>query len=71
LGLRKTFATIYKEEGMVALYGGLTQLILMRVVPNAAILFFCYELIVDFGLTAAQEGQKLDTWRLVNPILES
>lgn len=40
-----TLTTIYKEEGMIALYGGMTAH-LMRVVPNAAILFFCYELVV-------------------------
>ena len=32
---------------MAALYGGMTAH-LMRVVPNAAILFCCYELVVSF-----------------------
>ena len=36
---------ILKEEGVAALYGGMTAH-LMRVVPNAAILFFTYELII-------------------------
>jgi solute carrier family 25 protein 33/36 len=43
--LWQTAALIYREEGMAALYGGMTAH-LMRVVPNAAILFFTYEFIV-------------------------
>jgi solute carrier family 25 protein 33/36 len=38
-----------REEGFRALYGGLPAH-LMRVVPNAAIMFFCYETIMaTFG----------------------
>lgn len=44
-GLVQCFRLIWKEEGMVALYGGLTAH-LMRVVPNAAILFGTYELVM-------------------------
>ncbi|KAF9094613.1 hypothetical protein BGX23_001867 [Mortierella sp. AD031] len=44
-GLRQTFGLILKEEGVGALYGGLTAH-MMRVVPNAAIMFFCYEVIL-------------------------
>ncbi|KAI8817942.1 mitochondrial carrier domain-containing protein [Fimicolochytrium jonesii] len=44
-GLVQSAKLIYKEEGMAALYGGMTAH-LMRVVPNAAIMFFCYELAV-------------------------
>ncbi|KAF9134638.1 hypothetical protein BGW39_006403 [Mortierella sp. 14UC] len=44
-GLRQTFGLILKEEGAGALYGGLTAH-MMRVVPNAAIMFFCYEAIL-------------------------
>jgi solute carrier family 25 protein 33/36 len=44
-GLRKTFGLILKEEGVGALYGGLTAH-MIRVVPNAAIMFFCYEAIL-------------------------
>ncbi|KAG9062989.1 hypothetical protein KI688_004589 [Linnemannia hyalina] len=44
-GLRQTFGLILKEEGAGALYGGLTAHML-RVVPNAAIMFFCYEAIL-------------------------
>ncbi|KAF9901286.1 hypothetical protein EC991_006305 [Linnemannia zychae] len=44
-GLKQTFALILKEEGVGALYGGLTAH-MMRVVPNAAIMFFCYEAIL-------------------------
>ncbi|OAD77827.1 hypothetical protein PHYBLDRAFT_16653 [Phycomyces blakesleeanus NRRL 1555(-)] len=48
-GLWQCLRLIVKEEGMVALYGGMTAH-LMRVVPNAAIMFFCYEAIIhNFG----------------------
>ncbi|KAF9963481.1 hypothetical protein BGZ65_003035 [Modicella reniformis] len=48
-GLKKTFQLVLKEEGVAALYGGLTAHML-RVVPNAAIMFFCYEAIMhNFG----------------------
>ncbi|KAF9178535.1 hypothetical protein BGZ50_007658 [Haplosporangium sp. Z 11] len=48
-GLRQTFGLILKEEGAAALYGGLTAH-MIRVVPNAAIMFFCYEAILHrFG----------------------
>ena len=48
-GLKQTFQLILKEEGVAALYGGLTAH-MMRVVPNAAIMFFCYEAIMHrFG----------------------
>ncbi|KAG0197054.1 hypothetical protein BGX28_009436 [Mortierella sp. GBA30] len=48
-GLKQTFQLILKEEGIAALYGGLTAH-MMRVVPNAAIMFFCYEAIMHrFG----------------------
>ncbi|KAF9382312.1 hypothetical protein BGX21_001846 [Mortierella sp. AD011] len=48
-GLLQTFRLVLKEEGVVALYGGLTAHML-RVVPNAAIMFFCYEAILhQFG----------------------
>lgn len=42
-GLIQTTARIWKEEGATAFYGGMTAH-LLRVVPNSAILFFCYEL---------------------------
>ncbi|KAG0232057.1 hypothetical protein BGW42_008491 [Actinomortierella wolfii] len=48
-GLKQTFQLVLKEEGIAALYGGLTAH-MMRVVPNAAIMFFCYEAILHhFG----------------------
>ncbi|KAI7862068.1 mitochondrial carrier domain-containing protein [Spinellus fusiger] len=48
-GLWQCLRLVAKEEGMTALYGGMTAH-LMRVVPNAAIMFFCYEAIVhNFG----------------------
>ncbi|KAI7899430.1 mitochondrial carrier protein RIM2 [Cokeromyces recurvatus] len=45
-GLFQCLRLVVKEEGIVALYGGMTAH-LMRVVPNAAIMFFCYEAIVQ------------------------
>ena len=41
-GLVQAAKLIVKEEGAVALYGGMTAH-MMRVVPNSAIMFFCYE----------------------------
>ncbi|KAF2751997.1 calcium-binding mitochondrial carrier protein Aralar2 [Sporormia fimetaria CBS 119925] len=41
-GLVQCFTTIFKEEGMAALYGGLVPHML-RVVPSAAIMFGTYE----------------------------
>lgn len=41
-GLLQAARLIVKEEGAVALYGGMTAH-MMRVVPNSAIMFFCYE----------------------------
>lgn len=41
-GLLQAAKLIVKEEGAVALYGGMTAH-MMRVVPNSAIMFFCYE----------------------------
>ncbi|KAI8976082.1 mitochondrial carrier domain-containing protein [Pilobolus umbonatus] len=48
-GLWQCLRLVAKEEGMTALYGGMTAH-LLRVVPNAAIMFFCYEAIIQkFG----------------------
>jgi Mitochondrial carrier protein len=44
-GLRHAVRTIYREEGLAAFYGGMTAH-LMRVVPNSAIMLFCYEIFV-------------------------
>lgn len=41
-GLVQAARLIVKEEGFAALYGGMTAH-MMRVVPNSAIMFFCYE----------------------------
>ncbi|KAI9138080.1 mitochondrial carrier domain-containing protein [Paraphysoderma sedebokerense] len=41
----QSFRVILKEEGVMALYGGMTAH-LLRVVPNAAIMFCCYEAVV-------------------------
>lgn len=43
--LMQTARLIYRQEGISAFYGGMTAH-LMRVVPNAAILFFSYEVLV-------------------------
>ncbi|CAG8434203.1 6084_t:CDS:2 [Scutellospora calospora] len=47
-GIIKCFKTILREEGVSAFYGGMTAH-MMRVVPNAAIMFFCYESILHYG----------------------
>lgn len=39
------FKLVWKEEGMVSMYGGLTPH-LLRTVPSAAIMFGMYELIL-------------------------
>lgn len=44
-GLLKCATRIVREEGAAALYGGMTAH-LMRTVPNSAIMFFCYELLI-------------------------
>ncbi|KAL1968053.1 hypothetical protein VTN77DRAFT_2183 [Rasamsonia byssochlamydoides] len=44
-GLVQCFKTVWKEEGMLGLYGGLTPH-LLRVVPSAAIMFGMYEVIL-------------------------
>jgi solute carrier family 25 protein 33/36 len=43
--LWKTFAVIVSEEGFRGLYGGLGAH-LIRVIPNAAIMFYTYETVV-------------------------
>jgi solute carrier family 25 protein 33/36 len=47
-GLVHTARLVLAEEGVMALYGGMTAH-LLRVVPNAAILFFVYEFVVKFA----------------------
>lgn len=44
-GLLQCLKLVIKEEGVISLYGGMSAH-LMRVVPNAAIMFFCYESIL-------------------------
>lgn len=44
-GLIQATKSIFKEEGIYAFYGGMTAH-LMRVVPNAAIMFCCYEFLI-------------------------
>ena len=44
-GLVQCFSTIWKEEGIASLYGGLTPHML-RVVPSAAIMFGMYEFVL-------------------------
>jgi solute carrier family 25 protein 33/36 len=41
-GLIQCFKVVFKEEGMLGLYGGMTPH-LMRTVPSAAIMFGMYE----------------------------
>ena len=44
-GIIQCFKTVYREEGMVALYGGLTPHVL-RSVPSTAIMFGMYEAVM-------------------------
>lgn len=44
-GMGDVFRTVLREEGAMAFYGGLGAH-LLRTVPNAAIMFFCYESVV-------------------------
>lgn len=44
-GMRDVVRTVWRQEGARAFYGGLTAH-LFRTVPNAAIMFFCYESVV-------------------------
>ena len=46
-GLLQCFRLVFKEEGMAALYGGLVPH-MMRVVPNAAIMFGTYEAVLRY-----------------------
>jgi solute carrier family 25 protein 33/36 len=47
-GVFQTLGVVAREEGLRGLYGGLTPH-LLRVVPNAAIIFMCYEAVLHFG----------------------
>ncbi|KAK5998997.1 putative mitochondrial carrier [Cladobotryum mycophilum] len=51
-GLVQCFKLVWKEEGLMGLYGGLTPH-LMRTVPSAAIMFGMYEVILRFFNTPA------------------
>jgi solute carrier family 25 protein 33/36 len=44
-GIVQCAKLIYKEEGMASLYGGMATH-LIRVVPNASIMFLIYEVVV-------------------------
>lgn len=46
-GLLQALKLIFKEEGAAGLYGGMTTH-LIRVVPNAAIMFWTYEIVVRY-----------------------
>jgi solute carrier family 25 protein 33/36 len=50
--LIQCFKLVWKEEGLMGLYGGLTPH-LMRTVPSAAIMFGMYEVILRFFHTPA------------------
>ena len=45
-GLWQTFQRVWVEGGVPALYGGMTAH-LLRVVPNSAIMFLCYEALIQ------------------------
>lgn len=49
-GLAQTFKLVVREEGVAALYGGLSAH-LLRVVPNAIVMFSIYELTLNLATT--------------------
>lgn len=51
--LRRTILLVWRDEGAAALYGGLSAH-LLRVVPNAAIMFSVYELALWLAAPPAQ-----------------
>lgn len=55
-GLLQAARLIVKEEGAVALYGGMTAH-MMRVVPNSAIMFFCYEFLTHLYHSTIMESK--------------
>lgn len=57
-GLVQCFKTIFREEGLAALYGGLVPH-MIRVVPNAAIMFGTYEAVLRLmGETSSDYSKK-------------
>ena len=46
-GLFQCFRIIFREEGIAAMYGGMTAH-LLRVVPSTAIIFGMYEVVLHF-----------------------
>ena len=56
-GLLQCFATIFREEGLAALYGGLVPHML-RVVPSAAIMFGTYEAVLRLLGESSSNNQK-------------
>lgn len=44
-GMGHVIRSVWKNEGVLAFYGGMGAH-LLRTVPNAAIMFFCYESVV-------------------------
>ena len=49
-GLVQTLRLVIREEGAKSLYGGLSAH-LMRVIPNAAVMFFIYETVLRWEST--------------------
>lgn len=56
-GLLQTFLLVLREEGAASLYGGLSAH-LLRVVPNAAVMFSIYELALRFGSTKVEVKEE-------------
>ena len=57
-GLLQTLRLVIREEGARSLYGGLSAH-LMRVVPNAAVMFAIYEGVLRWGA----ESDRLEAQR--------
>lgn len=70
-GLIQTIRLVWKEEGAAALYGGLSAH-LMRVVPNAAVMFSIYEIFLRLGaLAQAREREEREAQTSLRPRTEA
>lgn len=56
-GLVQTCLLVWREEGAASLYGGLSAH-LLRVVPNAAVMFSIYEVALRLGSTRVEVGEE-------------
>ncbi|CAO1637754.1 unnamed protein product [Parajaminaea phylloscopi] len=62
-GLLQTIRLVWMEEGAAALYGGLSAH-LLRVVPNAAVMFSIYELSLRLAASPSKDGNSNEGGRV-------